>query len=664
MSQSLIPFAGNGQIVRSGAISRGFIVQAVDAVGNPIPAAVVNWVVTSGIGPTLAIAQATTDREGKAATLFVAETLAPGQRIKIVKMTASTTIQGMAKSFEFTAVILALTVNVSAEASTILNAANPVGAGTTLPNAVTAQVFSNASGVVEPLSGVGLFADPDGVDGPLATCANTTLSDADGRVSCNLVAGARLATGAVRISVGGQSENSFLSWRYPLRVVGGPPATLTVIQGDGQSGVSGDLIPRAMVVEGRDVFGNLSDLVEVSWSVLSGSAQLTGISGKFDREGRASALVRFGEIGGPVVVEARYGTATARFNLRNETIPGTFTLVSGSGQSAVVLTPFSQPLLVRALNGRAQPVAGATVTFSVISGEVTLSSLTAVTDGQGQASITATAGNSAGPATVQAALGLSRVTFNLSITGILPKFDTLVNAVSLAPGSSPCSLAILRGSGLVPALRGLDVAAPWGGRLPTTYRGVTVRIGNTLAPILWVSSNEAGDQVAIQIPCESPTGTVPVALTAAGQTVSGQASVFDVLPGILETPDWDTPENPRRHGVVTRPDGSFVSARNPAVVGETVTGFFVGLGATTETRSTGVNGAGQTTPADRVVIGVNNQGMAVESAVYAAGRIGIYQVRFTIDPAAGSGNVPYAMAVRDGNGNLVFANSSVIAVKQ
>ncbi|MCX6599728.1 MAG: hypothetical protein NTV70_25525 [Acidobacteria bacterium] len=344
-------------------------------------------------------------------------------------------------------------------------------------------------------------------------------------------------------------------------------------------------------------------------------------------------------------------------------MPGTFTLVSGSGQTAIALNPFTQPLLVRAVNGRAQSVVGATVAFDVVSGDVTLSAQSAVTDAQGQASIRATAGSTSGPAVVQATLGVSRVTFNLSVTGVLPKFETLVNAASSAPGGSPCSIAILRGSGLFPALRGMDVTAPLGGRLPTTFRGVTVRIGNTIAPILWVSSVDAVDQVAIQVPCESPTGTVPVSLTAAGQTVTAQASILDVLPGILETPDWDSTENPRRHGVIMRPDGSFVSARNPALVGETVTGLFVGLGATTETRITGVTGSGQTVPTDRVVIGVNNLGMPVESAVYAPGRIGLYQVRFTIDPAAGSGNVPYAIAIRDSNGNLVFGNASVIAVR-
>lgn len=94
-----------------------------------------------------------------------------------------------------------------------------------------------------------------------------------------------------------------------------------------------------------------------------------------------------------------------------------------------------------------------------------------------------------------------------------------------------------------------------------------------------------------------------------------------------------------------------------------MTGLFVGLGGTTESRTTGVTGSGQTVPTDRVIIGVNNLGMPVESAVYAPGRLGLYQVRFTIDPSAGSGNVPFAIAIRDGNGNLVFANPSVIAIK-
>ncbi|MCX6599729.1 MAG: Ig-like domain-containing protein [Acidobacteria bacterium] len=242
LGQNLTPYAGNGQIVRSGAISRGFVAQVLDVAGNPIPGATVNWLVTTGIGPTLAISQSSTDLEGKASTLFVAETLVSGQRIKTVKVTASTTIQGTVRTFEFSAVILASNVTVSAEVSSILSPTNPIGAGTTLANAVSAQISSNAGGVTEPLAGVALFADPEGRDGPLASCANNTLSDNDGRVSCNLVAGGRIAAGFVRVSAGGLAENTFISWRYPLRVVGGPPASLIVIQGDGQSGVSGDLV--------------------------------------------------------------------------------------------------------------------------------------------------------------------------------------------------------------------------------------------------------------------------------------------------------------------------------------------------------------------------------------------------------------------------------------
>ncbi|MDX2179572.1 MAG: hypothetical protein SFV18_08280 [Bryobacteraceae bacterium] len=221
----------------------------------------------------------------------------------------------------------------------------------------------------------------------------------------------------------------------------------------------------------------------------------------------------------------------------------------------------------------------------------------------------------------------------------------------------------MRGSGFFPAVRGMDVAAPLGGRLPTVYRGASVRVASVAAPILWVSSAEGLDRIAIQVPCESPTGTVPISLTFNGQSIAGQVSVFETNPGIVETADWESTDAQRRSGVVIRQDGSYVSASNPALSGETVTGIFTGLGATIEPRITGATGTGQMVPRERVVVGVANQGVPVESVTYAPGRVGVYLVRFTIEGVTATGSVPYAVAVRDGNGNLVFGNSSILDIR-
>ncbi|MDX2179571.1 MAG: Ig-like domain-containing protein [Bryobacteraceae bacterium] len=423
-------------------MSRGFVAQLLDASGAPVSNAQVSWFIKSGPGPTLGAAATVTDSEGKTGTLFFAEQLLSGVHTKPITLTASTNFQGVVRSLDFTALTVSTSVGVSAELTTSLSLVSglptTIGAGTVLPNAFTARIFVNLPGAgPAPLAGVGLIVDPDGKDGPVASCVTTAVSDASGLVVCALAAGGRIANGSIKVSVGGLTDGGFTSWVYALRIAGGPPANLRIVSGDGQSGVSGDVTARALLVEGRDAYGNPSELVEPTWTVVSGSGQLTGISGAFNREGQASALIRFGEVAGPIVVEVRHRAAAVRFNLRNDSAPGTFSALSGGGQSAGTLTEFGQPLVVRALDGRGQPVIGSTVSFAVTGGDVTLSSPAATTNSQGQASVRVTAGANGGPATVQATLGSSRVTFDLTVLGVLPKFDSLSTPQVRVPAARP-----------------------------------------------------------------------------------------------------------------------------------------------------------------------------------------------------------------------------------
>lgn len=101
--------------------------------------------------------------------------------------------------------------------------------------------------------------------------------------------------------------------------------------------------------------------------------------------------------------------------------PDSFTIVSGNNQSAALNAAFAAPLVVRVLDGSSNPISGVTINFTppdqgggAVPG-ATLSQITLVTDGNGDAAITATANNLAGAYQVTATLpGFNQVSFDLT----------------------------------------------------------------------------------------------------------------------------------------------------------------------------------------------------------------------------------------------------------
>jgi uncharacterized protein (TIGR03437 family) len=121
----------------------------------------------------------------------------------------------------------------------------------------------------------------------------------------------------------------------------------------------------------------------------------------------------------------------------------------------------------------------------------------------------------------------------------------------------------------------------------------------------------------------------------------------------------------RRGAVLLRPDGSWVSLENPARRGEIIRMFVTGLGGTNPgvgTNQTSQPGVDAVVSAP-VVVGVNNAGVRVLSAMYARNLTGVYEVAFEVpSDTPGGGNIPLAVAVQQGD-QLVFGNGSAIPVQ-
>ncbi|MCX6622520.1 MAG: hypothetical protein NTY38_15925, partial [Acidobacteria bacterium] len=194
---------------------------------------------------------------------------------------------------------------------------------------------------------------------------------------------------------------------------------------------------------------------------------------------------------------------------------------------------------------------------------------------------------------------------------------------------------------------------------PLTLNGVQVKFGTYSAPIHMVSNVNGVQSVTVQVPFEVPVGTTNVTITLSGGTgtVSG-VQVKPVQPGLLETLDT----NGRYIAVLSRPDGSAVTTSNPAIHGEILRMYVIGLGQTSPLAATNQMGIPNQTVITPLIAGIAGGGATVTNTEYATGTIGVYIVSFQLPPETAPGpNVAISIAVQNPNGSYEGSNTAVIA---
>ena len=91
------------------------------------------------------------------------------------------------------------------------------------------------------------------------------------------------------------------------------------------------------------------------------------------------------------------------------------TKISGDSQTAPAGQNFPNPLIVQLTGTNGLPVTNQPVSFVVAGGNATLSAGSAVTDGNGRAQVTVTAGSTPGTVTISAAVGNISQSFTLTV---------------------------------------------------------------------------------------------------------------------------------------------------------------------------------------------------------------------------------------------------------
>jgi uncharacterized protein (TIGR03437 family) len=268
---------------------------------------------------------------------------------------------------------------------------------------------------------------------------------------------------------------------------------------------------------------------------------------------------------------------------------------------------------------------------------------------------------------VRAALGNLSQTFTLTVRPPGPVFNAtgIVTTGRNQPGVSPCGLATIFGSNIAIGVNGVVNTNFLGiGGLPLSYNNVEVLFGGLQAPILAVANQGGTESLVVQVPCElaSPGRTSVVIRIPGAQNQVDNVQVFRAAPGLFETPGT---AGQRSYAAIVRPDGSYVTPTNPARRGEILQVAVTGLGPVNPASGTNRVGSGNQTVVSPLVVGINDQGVRIVSATYAAGMIGVYWVGFELPLEATPGVFRnFAMAAESPTGELVFGNGSTIAAIQ
>jgi uncharacterized protein (TIGR03437 family) len=481
----------------------------------------------------------------------------------------------------------------------------------------------------------------------------SVLTDANGDATCTIIYGPVSGTNEFTALIGGIDPavapeyypgvvpvGYWQSARYQFNVAPGVPGLITPVSGSGQS-INPGQSTSPLIVKVTDVSGiNSISGALVTWTVTpAGAATVSPASGATNAQGQTSTVATLSaSAAGPVTITARTGTLSTSFTVNtNVTITG-LQKVSGDAQTAASGQAFSQPLIVQVNGSTGQPVANYAVNFA-ISGPATLSSLTATTNASGRAQVTVTAGATAGSVTVTANAGGFSQTFGLAVIPPGPSLSVngFVNGADFQRGAiSPCSVATIIGAGIASTVQGVVVPGAIIGPLPYTLAGVKVSFGNSQAPIYNVANVNGQQQVTVQVPCDVTPGNVSVTVNVSGGSASISVPVLPASPGVFQT----TMSDGVTRLVAVRPDGSFVSVENPARRGEIVRAYVTGLASAAPpigTNSIPVPGTDSVVNG-QVIVGVNNQGTRLVSAILAHNLIGVYEVAFQVPTDSATGN--------------------------
>lgn len=346
------------------ATSLSFSVRIDDVGGVPIAGVPISFSPSQGSG-TVAPTTLTTGATGQVTVLWTLGQTAGTQSVRVSAGEKS--------------IVVEVTATPGAPATLVALAgqAQTGVVGTGLPGPLVTQVqdaFGNG------VSGVVVTFEP--AAGAVAMAQVTTDSDGNAQTEWTLgelVGAQTLSSGADAGSV------TFSATAEP-----GPPSSLTLVSGGGQSGQVGTALTEATVLEVRDEFGNGAVGAIVTFS---GDGSVDPAGPAADAEARVAVFWTLGTVAGDQVLTATAGAASV--DMQAVAVPGPPSVVqalSGTDQETYATATLTQPLEAQVADEFGNVVPGAEVAFVVTLGGGAVDPATAESGADGRVQTTWTLG--------------------------------------------------------------------------------------------------------------------------------------------------------------------------------------------------------------------------------------------------------------------------------
>jgi uncharacterized protein (TIGR03437 family) len=212
----------------------------------------------------------------------------------------------------------------------------------------------------------------------------------------------------------------------------------------------------------------------------------------------------------------------------------------------------------------------------------------------------------------------------------------VINAAGTTPqsGVAPGGIVSIFGVNLATE----TLVAP-DGTLPQTLGGLTVRVGDRILPLYFVSPQ----QINAQVPDDLATGNQVLTISPAGAPdVRAPFTVLRNAPGL-----FPVAVGGQAMAMAIHEDGSPVTADAPALSGELLTVYGTGFGPAERTRPEGfpIPQSPSYNMVDAVTVQVGEVALTAENAFAVVGRVGIDEVQFRLDGAV-TGTVTGTVTLR------------------
>ncbi|HEY6157905.1 MAG TPA: Ig-like domain-containing protein, partial [Gemmatimonadales bacterium] len=415
------------------------VIQLQDASGNPVSQAgvTVGVKIQSGGGTLGGTTSATTGATGQAVftNLSIAGSVGPR------------TLRFGAAGVDS---VTSATINVTAGAATqiALNAGDgqsaTTGTAVASPPSVIVRDASN-----NPVQGVGVtFAVATG--GGSITAADQTTNASGIATVGSWTLGTTAGSNTLTASAAGLTGSPVT---FTATGTAGPAATLAKFSGDNQVGQVGTTLATPQTVLVTDAHGNPVNNVTITWAAASGGGSVNPTSSVTDAAGHASTTRTLGPTPGTQTTTASVtGLTPVTFSVTAQVGGATQMAISGGQQQTdTVGQTLPTPLSVRVADALNNPVAGVTVSWSVLDGGGSVNPVTSTTNTSGIASTNWTLGTAMTPTdstqTAQATGVGSALSFTaFTVPGAVSPTQTSVVAapatITASSGTGPSTITV------------------------------------------------------------------------------------------------------------------------------------------------------------------------------------------------------------------------------